>query len=321
MQNFTVCGHQIASGTKKQVKLEAVTGCTLPMIAINGASPGKTVLITGATHGDEYPGIAAAIQTASRIDPSRVAGRILIFPCINPSGFWARSRYVAEDGANLNANFPGKADGTLGERIADFFVQEIFPQTDFLIDLHSGSAMEPLTPCLFFAATASANVVQTALQAAQSTHIPYLIASSSSSGLFSYAAVALGIPSLLLERGHSGLCLDTWVIDYARDIRLLLDHLGVYASDTDKTVCAKQIFHKSVYLSAAQDGLWYPAVVEDDQVVEGQLLGRLEDFFGNLIAEYRAEATGIVFYYTASLAVQQTQPLVAYGLAEYAQSQ
>ncbi|MDU4961864.1 MAG: M14 family metallopeptidase [Sporomusaceae bacterium] len=320
MNTWTICGQTVAFGEKKQIMLtEDIAGCVMPAVLIKGMKPGKTILITAAVHGDEYPGIIAAIRAANEIDPAAVTGQILIIPCVNTAGFWASSRYVPSDGANLNGNYPGKSGGTEGERIADFFVKDIFPQMDFIIDLHSGSSMEPLTPCLFFPDTAGDAVRQTAKAAAFVTDIPYLIASTAKTGHYSYAANALGIPGLLLERGHSGLRKKNWVEAYYRDIRLLLRHLAVYPYDDNKAVCPKKVFHKSIYLSALHSGLWFPDITANAAVKEGDLLGRIEDFFGNTIAEYRAQADGTVFYYREGLAVKKNQALVAYGLERYAE--
>ena len=320
MNTWRICGQVVAASEKKRIMLTTdIAGSEMPAVMINGMKPGKTVLITAAVHGDEYPGIIAAIRAANDIDPAAVTGRILIIPCVNTGGFWAGSRYVPSDGANLNANYPGKSGGTAGEQIADFFASEIFPQTDFIIDLHSGSAMEPLTPCLFFPDAAGDVVRQAAKAAAYVTDIPYLIASTATTGHYSYAASALKIPGLLLERGHSGLCKDSWVEAYYRDIRLLLRHLAVLPYDDNKAVCPKKVFQKTIYLSALQSGLWFPAIIADQAVREGDLLGRMEDFFGNTIAEYRAQADGTVFYYRGGLAVKQDQDLVAYGLEGYAE--
>ncbi len=61
-------------------------------------------------------------------------------------------------------------------------------------------------------------------------------------------------------------------------------------------------------------GLCYPAVRENDRVVKGQLLGRLEDMFGNVAQEFYAESDGVIFYYTGGLAVGEGDSLAAYGL-------
>ena len=61
-------------------------------------------------------------------------------------------------------------------------------------------------------------------------------------------------------------------------------------------------------------GPGYPGVKENDRVVKGQLLGRLEDMFGNVAQEFYAEGDGVIFYYTGGLAVGEGDSLAAYGL-------
>lgn len=68
MNTWTVCGQAVAFGEKKQIMLTAdIAGCEMPAVMIKGMKPGKTVLITAAVHGDEYPGIIAAIRAANEI--------------------------------------------------------------------------------------------------------------------------------------------------------------------------------------------------------------------------------------------------------------
>ncbi len=311
---FTICGHTLSPGEKKQVALQPLPGYEMPSTIICGAKPGKTILITAGIHAGEYPGVPAVIRTAKEIDPAQVTGNILMIHCVNTSGFWARTDcLVAEDGGNLNANFPGSPDGTVSQRIADYFVTRIFPYVNFVVDLHSGSQQEPLTPCLFFPKWE--NVREEALSAARALDIPYLIQSAARTGEYSYAACVMGIPSLLLERGHSGFCEEEWIEGYRNDLRLLLSHLG-YCPYGRQSDMKKHVFVKTVYLEAAEDGVWYSDVRPGTIVRKGQLLGRTEDFYGNVLHEYHAEADGIVFYHCCGLSVKTGRNLVAYGVEE-----
>lgn len=289
----------------------------MPATLICGRQPGMTALITAQIHSGEYPGTPAIIRTALEIDPAQLKGNLILVHCVNTSGFWARSNgRLPEDGANLNGCYPGRADGTPGERIADYFVKELFPHIDFLLDLHSGGQQEPLTPCLFF--PCHKKVRAQSLSAAAVLDIPYLIESSASTGEYSYAAAYMDIPGLLLERGHCGSCHENWIHAYQRDIRLLLQHMGMYDFGESHATCKKTVYHKTIYMTAGEQGLWYPAIQENQRVEQGQLLGHTEDFFGRPLAEYRAEAEGTVFYYTSGLSVLPGSPLVAYGVTSSA---
>lgn len=311
---FTICDHTLNPGEKKQVILQPVPSYEMPATLVCGASEGKTILITAGIHSGEYPGIPAVIRTAKELDPAQVSGNLLMVHCVNTSGFWARKDcLVAEDGGNLNGNYPGMPDGTVSQRIADYFVTQIFPYVDFIVDLHSGSQQEPLTPCLFFPKWEK--VQEEALAAAKALDIPYLIQSMAQTGEYSYAAHTMGIPALLLERGHSGFCEKEWIDAYCKDLRLLLSHLGIYPYE-GRTTTQKHVFVKTIYLEAEEDGVWYCNVQPNETVKKGQLLGRTEDFFGNVLHEYYAEADGIVFYHCCGLSVKVGRNLVAYGIEE-----
>ena len=122
-----------------------------PYIAFRGAADGPTVLITGGVHAAEYTGVEAAIRLGRSIEASEVRGTILILPLLNRPGFYERSIYVnPEDNDNLNRLFPGKADGTWGERFAHRLLTEIVTRCDNAIDLHAGDLIEELTPFVIY---------------------------------------------------------------------------------------------------------------------------------------------------------------------------
>ena len=135
-----LCGITCNKGEKKQVMFHPFElPVELPATMICGKKEGMTLLVTTQIHAGEYNGSAASIRLAREIDPEKLSGNILLFHCVNVTGFWQRKRrFVPEDRANLNANFPGKRNGTLGDQIAAWFVQEIFPHVDFIADLHGG---------------------------------------------------------------------------------------------------------------------------------------------------------------------------------------
>lgn len=309
---WDICGAEIAPGEKRRIELEPVPGYKIPATAVCGNTNGKTVLVTAGVHGDEYPGIAASIRVAGELNPEEMSGNVLFVHCVNVSGFYGKNRRVPEDGGNLNADFPGKRGGTVSEQIADFFVSEIFPKADFVLDLHSGSISEPLTPCLFF--PGSGAVHEVSLAAAREVNVPYLIASSAKTGLYSWAA-ASGIPGMLIERGHSGECREEWVSGAVGDIYLLLSYLGVTRTGKTGKTCVQQVCTDTIYLEADVDGLWYASVSEGQTVKAGDVLGRIESFYGDVLKEYRAEKDGVVFYYTSGLPIKKGDALVAYGTA------
>lgn len=187
----------INQGEKKQIYIEPdVEGYQIPVTLICGKEEGKTLLITAQIHNGEYPATPATIRLAKAIDPLKLKGNIIIMHCVNTSGFYQHSSgVIPEDQFNLNGHYPGKRNGTTGECIAYFFVEKVFPFVDFIIDMHSGGIRETLAPCLFYPLVTK----EESLKIAKGLNIPYLIASTSKTGEYSYAAHYFQIPGLLLE--------------------------------------------------------------------------------------------------------------------------
>ena len=159
------------------------------------------------------------------------------------------------------------------------------------------------------------NTEEESLSIAKVLTIPYLIPSKSVRGESGYAGNVAGIPSLLLERGYANYCKEEWISEYQKDIFLCLHALGIYSYE-EMEHKEKVILRKMIYQTAEEDGLWFPEITEGARVRKGDLLGRTEDFYGNLLQEYKAVEDGIVMYYTCGLRAAKGHSLVAYGLSE-----
>jgi predicted deacylase len=105
-------------------------------VMCNGSGP--TALLTGANHGDEYEGPIALADLALTLSSDQLRGRIIVVPFMNYPAFRAARRLSPIDGGNLNRLFPGRPDGTITEKIADFFERTLLPMADFVLDFHSG---------------------------------------------------------------------------------------------------------------------------------------------------------------------------------------
>ena len=289
----------------------------LPAIVINGARPGKTLLVTAGIHAGEFNGTPAVIRVGRELDPAEMSGRAILLPCVNTSGFWTlHPRTLPEDDFNLNGKYPGRPDGTAGERLADFFVREIFPQVDFILDLHGGSRGERMTPLVFF--PTHPKVREAALSAAMALNVGLLVESQATRGEYSYAAHAMDIPGLLIERGDGYFCEREWVEADRRDILLLLDHLGICRAPEGMYDAAldRRVFREAVYLESDADGLWFPAVRANTPVKAGELLGTVRDFYGEPIKEVRAERDGHVLYVNTALSAPAGEFQVAVAWAD-----
>lgn len=319
MSSFTTTAsslfnHLILPNSKTQLSIcPNVPGYSMPATIIAGKNTinQKTLLITAGLHSGEYPAIKATIDLANSLDPSKVNGNIIFIHCVNTSGFYQRSiDLIPEDSSNLNKNYPGDKNGSTGQKIADFFVSNLFPNIDFLVDMHSGGKFEALTPCLFYQTLP--DVTDMSFKIASFTNIPYLIPSTAKTGHYSFAGT-LGIPAVLLERGFGGLSLPLDIADYKQDLLNILSGLSFIDSPLQSSSIQKFNVKNPFYLESSHQGLWFPSITPNQSVKKGQLLGVIQDFFGNTLVEYFAEFDAIIFYNTTDLSIRISDPLVAYG--------
>ena len=306
-----ICGKTVESSSKIQCRL-GPEDYPMPVSLISGKNPGKTLLITAQIHSGEYAGIPAVGRLAKELDPEQLCGNLVLFHMVNVSGFLEGiNAYVPEDHGNLNACYPGDNNSVSG-KIASFFVNEVFPNVDAVIDLHGGGMNEKLSPCLFYPGV-SDETMSKSLEIADFTDIPVYIISRSKTGEVGYAGNVMGIPALLLERGYGGLYEAEWGNAYYRDLRLILNGLGMYGFD-QAAVGDKRNYTNAVYMEAQENGLWFPAVEVNQLVHRGDFLGKVEDFYGNLLHEYYAEGDGEVMYYRSSMNAVKGHNLVTYVL-------
>ncbi len=307
--------YEIKQGEKKRISVPVTETVSLDVTCIRGCSGGKTLVLTAGVHGCEYVGAETLKRLAEALKPEELSGNVILLPVANPSGFFAGTkRTVPEDGVNLNRAFPGKKEGTLSARTAWVIEQELYPEADFLADLHSGDGDEALHPLVFFPAAGTDEVNQKSLAAAKVLSVPYRVRSASRNGLYSWA-VQKGIPAVLMERGGRGLWSEEEVRDYERDVRALMRFLKILPDANKESEENKDQaeINRAVYEEARHTGFWYPNVKPGEGIRKGQVLGKLENSAGEILQEVRAEFDGAVLYYSVALGVKKGELLAAYG--------
>lgn len=310
LKNITV-----QPGKKWSGELELANGdIRLPATVLHGHGTGKTMLITAGVHAGEYVGIQAAIELSQKLKIEKVNGTIIIIKVMNRPAFEARNGSMGlDDGKNLNREFPGNPDGTEMERLAWAISQELQPAADYYIDLHSGDDYEKLTPYVYYAGAAAGEVVSLSRQMAEQVDVPYMVKSNvASGGSYNYAA-SQGIPSILIERGGMGDWTYEEVRSTRRDVRNILCHLGIYQGVKDFRTYYPLDVADIRYQDAEENGLWYPFKKVGDMIQEGDILGEVRDYEGNVKEVSVAEFDGVLLYQCGTLQVLGNGPMVTYG--------
>ena len=314
MSNELKAGGFCVEAGKKLTGFFEVPGTPVKMqfTMVNGACEGKTIVITGGTHGGEYPGAETAIRIAQELDPAKVCGKVIVVHPVNVPSFMARTQYVSPlDGLNLNRVYPGKALGTVSERIAYFVRNELMAQADFYMDLHGGDIHEWLTPFVLIPMVGAPEVAEESRKAAEIFGVPYVIGSWGTGGTIGSASL-LGVPGFLSEIGGRGLWCEEEVQLYLRGVRNVLKLYGVIEGEPEK-FCDTVWMDKMTGVDAGVSGCWYPCVVPEEKVSKGQKMGEIRDFFGNVLEEYFCPIDGVVMYVISSLPVEEGNPIYCVG--------
>src|SRR5262249_39051693 len=117
---------------------DSAWGAIMIPLSVVKRGTGPTALLTGANHGDEYEGPVALFDLARTLRPEEVSGRIIILPAMNYPAFLAGTRTSPIDKGNMNRIFPGRPDGTVTEKIADYIERHLLPAAHVVLDIHSG---------------------------------------------------------------------------------------------------------------------------------------------------------------------------------------
>jgi len=175
----------------------------IPITVIHGSRPGPVVTLIGALHGNELVGPLALTYLQSHsilgedkpIDPASLAGTIRIIPIVNMPGYRRRSRYMT-DGRDLNRFFPGKEDSNTTSRVAYRLWNEIFSNSNHIVDLHTAALGRTNMPQI------RANLANPASnRAARSFGIEVILDSQGPKGSLRRTADEAGISCITYEGG------------------------------------------------------------------------------------------------------------------------
>jgi predicted deacylase len=111
----------------------------IPVTCVRNGDGPRVLLVSG-NHGDEYEGQVTLMNLTRRLQAEDVKGRIMILSAANFPAVMAGRRTSPIDMGNLNRSFPGDANGPPTAAIAHYIETVLLPDTDFVVDLHSGGS-------------------------------------------------------------------------------------------------------------------------------------------------------------------------------------
>jgi predicted deacylase len=309
----------LASGTLRIAPRAGDSGTEIPFSIVHGRTAGPVLALIAGTHGMEYAPIVALQRLRRAIDPATLHGTVIMVHVANMPSFLSRTIYYSPaDGKNLNRVFPGKADGTLSERIAEAITREVITRATHVVDIHCGDGNESLRPYVYWITTGAAEVAEAGKRLALASGFDHIVVDRgrptdpAQSIYLSNTAILRGKPALTVESGYLAATDEDSIARVERAVAGWLRELKMRPEGPPPVASPVWIDRSEVVTSAAT-GLFYPMVERGHSVAAGTLLGRITDFHGAVVQEVKAPFAGIVLYVLGTPPISKGEPVAFVG--------
>ena len=307
--SFSVGTATAAPGQKSTGYLEVPAGVdaatNIPVIIINGEKRGPVLALVSGAHGTEYTSIIAIEKLINRLDPSQIAGTVILVPLVNIQSFEQKVLHVNPiDNKSMNRFYPGKSDGTQTERASFLITKQIVDRCDYLIDYHGGDLDESLRPYAYWAPTGKEAQDRISKEMVLAFGFDHIIiwrdrpTDLNATRYLDNTSTARGKPSIVVEAGYAG-------IVEADDVALLVDGTISTMRALKMLSGEPRFIENPVWLDRIVDvlsegpGIWYPLVKRGTYVQEGMKIGLVTDYFGKVILEAHAPVSGVILHINA----------------------
>lgn len=275
---------------------------TMPVTVLHGARPGQVVAFVAGSHGTEYASIVALTRLTERLDPRKLAGSVIVAPLLNVSSFEQMTVHVNPiDRKGMNAEYPGKKDGTQTERALALVAEQIVAAADVVVDLHGGDLDEDLRPYSYWTRTGNAAQDDASRSLALAFGLEHIIVRdldvtnpATTRSLSSYS-LARGKTAIVAEAGRSGTVLAEDVDALVMGSLNALGALGLIERSV-KPVARPVWLNAGNRVQAEKPGMFFATVGRGASVREGAVIGYTTDYSGRRTGDVRSPATGMVTF-------------------------
>jgi N-alpha-acetyl-L-2,4-diaminobutyrate deacetylase len=278
---------------------DSAWGSVMIPIAVVRNGEGPTALLTGGNHGDEYEGPLALFELARTLRMEDIRGAVIIVPAMNYPAFRAATRTSPIDKGNMNRSFPGRPDGTVTEKIADYFQRELLPRADLVIDFHSGGKTLDFIPFCAAHILPDEALSKRAFAAVEAFSAPYSVKmlEIDAVGMYDTAAEEMGKVFVTTELGGGGTSTAATVRIARRGVANVLKHAGILSGQVERQPTRwLDMPSGDCFCFAEEDGLIETMADLGETVTEGQVIARIHQVSRTGLApqEIRAKMSGIL---------------------------
>lgn len=291
-------GKQIVTLTAQTADGQHVS---VPTVRITSGRSGPSLLVIAAMHGTEYASVAALGRLVQTVRPADVSGVLILVPVANRLAFESRTMYVSPaDGKNLNRVFPGRADGSYTEVLADLLWNHLGRAASCILDVHGGEIVEGLFPFAgAYAQDGRPEIGQLSRRAAEAFHPPFLVLNQLPAHIarekqrLSLIGTDAGIPAVLVEAGERGFLHEPDIRFIQEGVLNVMRVLGMLAEPV-RPAPKPPVVVRELPVIASSTGLFHARVKPGDWISPHQVLGEVIDYFGRSVERFTSEWHGVV---------------------------
>lgn len=289
-------------------RLSSGTRIFIYLHVYRGEEPGPVMLAMGGLHGDEVNGVEIIKRAIKgQVFDKVKAGAVVAVPVLNIFGFINFSREVP-DGKDVNRSFPGSMRGSLASRVAKTLSQKVLPHVDFGIDFHTGGSSRYNYPQIRYTRKDKA-----AEELASLFGAPFTLEKGVIRGSLRKHAKSRDIPIIVYEGGEAlrfdGLSIEHGLLGMQR----VMEHQGMIEGETP-IMHQVRVFRKSIWIRAADSGLFVWFKNSGSKVVKGEPLGEVSDPFGNRRYIVKATREGFIIGHNNAPVIHQGDALFHIGI-------
>lgn len=278
----------------------------MPIGLIEGARPGERITIFGGQHGTEYAGIEAAMRLFRELDPADVSGTIVISMATHEESLMNWIQFAP--------TYPEIADMML----------EAATGSQYIINCHGGEFTELMHPYVISRLIGNEKAEALAMRMARAFGVG-IVSLSKYRGepppdptgarpawwLWPKKGLCdkLGVPEITPEVGQIGDRDDSIMYD---GIINVLKELGFLKGPAIQHP-ALQVIGDRWWLTAQQEGIYFPTVTVGQDVKKGADLGVVRDYFGTVLQQVTAPEDAKVMNMNIGMPVKKDGFLIWLG--------
>jgi predicted deacylase len=282
----------------------------IPVGIITGDKPGGRITIFGGQHGTEYDGIEAVQKLYRTLEPADVSGTIVIGLATHEESFLNWEQFAP--------TYPSIME----------MMMEMAEGSDLIINCHGGEFSEGMHPYVICRLLGDEALDAKARAMAQALGTPYVSWSQYRGEppessvrpawwLWPRKSMAdrLRIPEITPEIGERG-SRDDQGLMYGGIVNILKT-FGFIEGEPQIFPPIRAIGDR-FWLTADEDGVFFPSITTGQDVVAGEELGVVRDYFGNLLQTVTAPAASKVMNMNWGMPVKKGAFLLWLGVIEEA---